>query len=198
MRSRLLASCLALLACLVPRVGAEVPGPTATVRELLATIRQVKENPATEEERRAQRRAVESLHRLLAFSEVARFALARQWDTLGAAQRNEFLALLRELFEKIAYPKSASFFEDLEIEFDGERIEDSTAEVSTTVHHPEEGLLSIDYRLKREGDAWVVYDIVLDGVSLLVDLRSQIQKVLREESYERLLERMREKLAEAK
>jgi phospholipid transport system substrate-binding protein len=82
------------------------------------------------------------------------------------------------------------------VEYKDEKVNGDRAVVNTTVRHPKEGLVAIDYKLQKGSDGWVIYDILLDEVSLATDLRSQIQKVLREHSYARLLERMREKLAE--
>ncbi len=83
------------------------------------------------------------------------------------------------------------------MEYKSVSVNGDKATVNTTVRHPKEGLVSIDYKLERDASSgWVIHDILLDEVSLATDLRSQIQKVLREESYARLLERMREKLKE--
>jgi phospholipid transport system substrate-binding protein len=68
--------------------------------------------------------------------------------------------------------------------------------VKTTVTHPKEGLVSIDYRLAQSNGNWRVRDIILDDVSLATNLRSQFHKIITEHSYDELLRLMREKLAE--
>ena len=50
--------------------------------------------------------------------------------------------------------------------------------------------------LELLGGTWLIEDILLDGVSLRLDIRSQTQKILREESYDDLKRRLREKLNE--
>jgi phospholipid transport system substrate-binding protein len=68
--------------------------------------------------------------------------------------------------------------------------------VKTTVKHPKEGLVSVDYRLSQDGGVWRVQDILLDDVSLAANLQSQFNKIITENSYAELLRRMREKLNE--
>jgi ABC-type transporter MlaC component len=66
----------------------------------------------------------------------------------------------------------------------------------STIRHPKEGLISIDYQLVRHDSNWRVQDILLDDVSLALNLQSQFNKVIVENSYTELLRRMREKLTE--
>ena len=110
--------------------------------------------------------------------------------------RDEFIELLEQLFTKVAYPKSAEFFHGLEINFAKETITGQRATVKTTVRHPKEGSVSVDYRLAQEGGVWRVQDILLDDVSLAANLQSQFNKIITENSYAELLRRMRDKLNE--
>jgi len=173
--------------------------PTGVVRQLIDAVRGFKEEggtPLSAAERQHNQRVTRLANQTLGVREVCERALGKQWAVLSAAQRGDFVRLVRQLFAKVAYPKSSGFFGDLEIEFTGERINGERAVVQTVVRHPQEGLVAIDYQLKHRQSGWVINDILLDEVSLAVDLRSQIQKVLREESYARLLQRMRDKLKE--
>ena len=68
--------------------------------------------------------------------------------------------------------------------------------MKTTVRHPKEGVVSVDYRLVQEGGVWHVQDILLDDVSLAANLQSQFNKIITENSYAELLRRMRDKLNE--
>jgi phospholipid transport system substrate-binding protein len=68
--------------------------------------------------------------------------------------------------------------------------------VKTTVRHPKEGLVSVDYRLVQDGGVWRVQDILLDDVSLAANLQSQFNKIITENSYAELLRRMHDKLNE--
>jgi len=192
---------VALLCSGVHAAAADEGAPRAAVERLVEAVRSYKDgtkNPLSAADEAANERAAKLANSSLAIREVSRTALGGQWEKLSPAEQTNFVNLVTESFETIAYPKSSTFFGDLAVEYKTERITGEKAVVSTTVRHPKEGLVSIDYRLERRGSdrTWVIYDILLDEVSLATDLRSQIQKVLREESYSRLLERMRDKLKE--
>ena len=97
---------------------------------------------------------------------------------------------------QVAYPKSAEFFRDLDISVIDARATGKRAVVRTTVSDPKEGLISVDYRLRQQDSSWRVRDIVLDDVSLTLNLRSQCNLIITKHSYGELLLRMRKKLTE--
>ena len=107
-----------------------------------------------------------------------------------------FIDLLRGLLAKVAYPKSAEFFRDLDVSVIDARATGKRAVVRTTVSDPKEGLISVDYRLRQQDSSWRVRDIVLDDVSLTLNLRSQCNLIITKHSYEELLLRMGKKLTE--
>jgi phospholipid transport system substrate-binding protein len=180
-------------------VGAETENPTQLVQRLVKAIGSIKvgENgQLSEAEKTNNAKAAQDANAILDIPEVSKWTLGKHWEALSPAQRQEFSQLLAQLFAKIAYPKSAEFFSGLNIAVAGERTTAQGAVVKTTVTHPKEGLVAIDYRLARSNDSWRVRDIILDDVSLATNLRSQFHKIIAEHSYAELLRLMREKLAE--
>jgi phospholipid transport system substrate-binding protein len=179
--------------------AAEADSPTQLVQRLIQTIGSIKQTnngnlSASDQANNAA--AAKMANAILDIPDVSRRTLGRYWNERTPTEQQEFIALLEELFAKVAYPKSAEFFSDLKVEITDERITDQQAVVRTTVTHAKEGLISIDYRLGRNSDTWRVRDILLDDVSLAMNLRSQFKKIITEDSYEELLRRMRKKLAE--
>jgi phospholipid transport system substrate-binding protein len=140
--------------------------------------------------------AVQQANAVLDIPGVGQRALGKHWRVRTAAERLEFIALLEELFVKVAYPKTAAFFTDYKIDVLDERINGSRAMVRTAVHDPKEGQIAIDYRLIQNDGNWRVRDILLDDVSLVTNLRSQFNKIISKDSYDELLRRIREKIAE--
>jgi hypothetical protein len=114
----------------------------------------------------------------------------------GGALQESLVALVTELFEPIEYPRSSRFFEDLEVEYRSER---RRPRHGGHRRPPPEGGARPDRRppapLDEQG--WVIDDVVLDEVSLAADLLSQMQEILREQSYNHLVGRLGEKLAES-
>lgn len=184
----------------MPVVGWAAEGPpTAVVERLLDSVRSYKRDSPelSAQEKAANSQAQKVAEEALAVKELAQRVLGSEWTKLKANEQKEFTQLLTSLFQKVAYPKSAEFFGDLQIEFRNEKITGAEAVVETVVSHPKEGQIDISYQLRQINNKWMIEDVLLDGVSLLTNVRSQIQQVIAKESYRGLVKRMREKLAES-
>jgi len=166
--------------------------PASTVQSLLSAVSVLSET----KDPKAEAEAVKQISGTFDVAGLSQACLRKTWDELSGEERKNFVSLFQEVLEKIAYPKSAKFFTDTEVEVEEVIREDGKAEVSTLVVHPEEGEVEVGYCLESTGGTWLIEDILLDGVSLRMDLRSQTHKILREESYEDLKRRLREKLDE--
>jgi len=173
--------------------------PTAAVKRLLDSVRSYKKDSPdlSAQEKAANSQAQKVAEETLAMKELAQNVLGPEWTKLKANEQKNFMQLLTTLFQKVAYPKSAEFFGDLQIEFRNEKITGEEAIVETRVSHPKEGQIDINYQLRQINNKWMIADVLLDGVSLLANVRSQIQQVIAKESYQGLVKRMREKLAES-
>jgi phospholipid transport system substrate-binding protein len=190
---------------LILTVGISLPGsvqaatPTETIKVLLESVRAYKKEPSPQsaQDRAANARAQKAVEETLSIPVLSKQVLGPHWEKLNANDQKNFVQLLQDLLQKVAYPKSAEFFGDLKIEFVGERVNGSEAAVETTVSHPKEGQVSIEYKLYRAGDKWLLMDVLLDEVSLVTNVRTQMQQVIAKESYQGLLKRMREKLTES-
>jgi len=166
--------------------------PGATVQSLLSAVSVLSET----KDPKAEAEAVKQISGTFDVVGLSRACLRNTWDQLSGEEQKNFVSLLQEVLEKVAYPKSAKFFTDTEVEVEEIVRENGKAEVSTLVVHPEEGEVEVGYCLELTDGTWLIEDILLDGVSLRLDLRSQTQKILREESYDELKRRLREKLNE--
>jgi phospholipid transport system substrate-binding protein len=165
--------------------------PTETVKYLVDSVRSYKNNSQTDNVQ-VQKITEETL----AIADLAKQVLGPQWDKLSARERQDFIQLLEDLVQKVAYPRSAEFFGDLQIDYTEERVNGNEAMVETVVSHPREGQVTIEYRLRQQKGKWVINDVLLDDVSLVTNLRTQMQQVIARESYQDLVKRMRERLEE--
>ena len=180
-------------------VTAESEPPMQLVQRLVQAILRVKPSKngtLSAAEQAANATTAKEANAILDLPAVAQRTLGKHWQARTPAEQKEFIELLEQLFTKVAYPKSAEFFHGLEVNFAKENITGQRATVKTTVRHPKEGLVSVDYRLVQEGGVWRVQDILLDDVSLAGNLQSQFNKIITENSYADLLRRMRDKLNE--
>ena len=179
--------------------AAEPEGPTQLVQRLMRAINSIKptnNGGLSAADQSTNIAAAKEANAILDIPAVGQRTLGKHWQARTPAEQQEFLALLEQLFTKVAYPKSAEFFQGLQVNITKENITGQRATVKTTVKHPKEGLVSVDYRLVQENGTWRVQDILLDDVSLATDLQSQFNKIITEHSYAELLRRMRDKLNE--
>jgi phospholipid transport system substrate-binding protein len=186
--------CFCLILVWVPcgAVAKNPADPASTVQSLLSAVKVLSETQDAKEEAQA----VEQISGTFDIGGLSKACLRKTWETLSSEEQKSFVALFRDVLEKVAYPKSAKFFKDTEVEVEEVTREDGKAEVLTLVVHPEEGEVEVTYCLGLLDGTWLIEDILLDGVSLKLDLRGQAQKILREESYEELKRRLRDKLSE--
>ena len=182
---------IALMCAVTPCVWAETP--TNTVKNLLDAVRSYNQGPRNTVNADA-RKVVEGT---LPIHDLSKEVLGQQWSKLNASEQKSFVQLLQDLLRKVAYPKSAEFFGEFDIAFVGERVIGAEAVVETTVSHPKEGQVTIEYKLHQTKDRWTLMDVLLDSVSLVTNVRTQMQQVIAKESYQGLLKRMREKLTES-
>jgi phospholipid transport system substrate-binding protein len=191
--------CVLLRSTVGVYVAAEPETPMQLVQRLVQAISRMKptnNSTLSAAEQATNAAAAKEANAILDVPAVGQRTLGKHWQARTPAEQQAFIALLEQLFTKVAYPKSAEFFHGLEINFAKENITGQRATVKTTVRHPKEGLISVDYRLVQDSSAWRVQDILLDDVSLAANLQSQFNKVITENSYAELLKRMRDKLNE--
>jgi len=114
------------------------------------------------------------------------------WNKLTMEQRKEFVQLF-EIVLRNVYVDRITAYTDQQVNFTKEvPLSDTTAEVQTAVVGGS-GKVKIDYRVIKEESGWKVYDVVIEGVSLINNYRTQFRDVLANNPPEKLLETLREK-----
>jgi phospholipid transport system substrate-binding protein len=185
---------LALLGCASLPTPVWAAGPQEGIRELVAAVAAVLEDPAL----RGPARKVERRGRIAAiireafdFESMARDALGAPWTALTAEQRAEFTRLFGDRFERSYSLLVLRFLGERTTTYVGESIDGDRAVVRTFLVSEKDGTLPVDYRLASRDGRWTVADVVVDGVSLAGNYRAQFSKIIRTSSYETLLRRMR-------
>jgi phospholipid transport system substrate-binding protein len=125
--------------------------------------------------------------------ELGKRTLARNWNSLNTAQRQEFVKLFRQVLEK-AYVDKILDYTNEKIDFEKESMLSATqAEVQTKIVTASKEI-PIAYRVIVKDGAWKVYDIVIENVSLVLNYRTQFNEILEKNKPESLLETLREKV----
>lgn len=131
------------------------------------------------------------------YAEMSKRALAAYWTPLTNEQRAEFVSLFK-IFLSDRYAEKIEGYSGEQVEYLSERLEGQYAEVRTTLVSSKVEI-PMDYRLINKAGRWYAYDIIADGVSLVKNYRSQFVKIIRSDSYEELVRRLRDRtLAEEK
>ncbi len=129
------------------------------------------------------------------YREMAKRSLGATWNSLSNPQRDEFVRIFAELLEASYADKIDRYVKNVRIDYPGERLDGDYAEVPTVVVRPNDRI-PLTYRLHNESGTWMVYDVVIEGVSLVSNYRSQFSRIISESSYAELVKRLRTKVNE--
>lgn len=188
-------ACIALAA-----VEARAGAPTAQVRAAVDQIIRIAQDPALKSEASAKERraAIRQVAKtVFDFPETARRALGRHWPSLSEKDRAEFVPLFTDLLER-AYVIKIERYSGEKISYVGESVEPGgeRATVKTAFTTQKGTEVPINYHLLRRGDRWLIYDVFVEGVSLVANYRTQFDKIIRAASYRELVRRMKAGQAE--
>ncbi len=167
-----------------------------TITDVMAILQDASlKAPDRTEERRMKIR--QTIGQRFGFEEMGKRALGRHWRKLKPAQRKEFIPLFSDLLERsyISKVEEGSTAEGLNILYTKETIdEDGYAMVRTEIENPNDLNFEVDYRLLKRDGNWEAYDIVIEGVSLVNNYRTQFNKIIRQDSYEALVKKLKLKI----
>jgi len=127
------------------------------------------------------------------FQELSRRTLGKQWKKMSAEQQTEFVKLFTELLQGV-YADRLLAYSDQKILFDKEiMIKKGRAEVQSYLQTSDGTKIPLFYRLTDKSGSWKVYDVIIEGVSMVKNYRTQFRDILSKGSPEKLLEILREK-----
>jgi phospholipid transport system substrate-binding protein len=183
-----------MLALLIASFGPVWAGePTEQLKVSVDRVVQILEDPSLNaESKMPERRAAirEVANTIFDFSETARRALGRHWQSLSGAAQAEFVALFTDLLER-TYIGKLEQYNGEKLRYVGEATEGAGATVKTRLVTKGGAEVPVDYRMHRDGDRWRVYDIAVEGVSLVNNYRTQFNQIIQSASYEDLLKKLR-------
>lgn len=136
------------------------------------------------------------INQRFSYEDMARYSLGQYWRQLSPAQRREFLDLFSQLLER-SYANKIEGYSDEKVIYQAERPDGDGYEVRTVIQRRNDQI-PVNYRLLQRDGQWWVYDVVIEGVSLVSNYRSQFTRIIRESGYPELVQRLRRKLQEEK
>jgi len=169
--------------------------PTDVVRQITDQVVKILEDPQFQAPNRHAERQ-EQLHKIAAqvfdWKEMARRALALHWRERTPQEQQEFVKLFRDLVEGTYINRlESSIQEKREIQYVGEQVDGSRATVKTNVVTQRNQQVPIEYRLQKADGRWLIYDVLVEGISLVNNYRSQFNRIITSSSYKDLVQKMK-------
>ena len=174
--------------------GAWAGPPTEIVRQVIERMQEALRDPSSHGEARRQKvKRIVDPH--FDYQEMAKRSLGPTWGKLSAGQRQEFVGLFAQLLEASYSDKIEKYGQQVKINYTGEVLDGENAEVRTVVVKTNDRI-PLNYRLLNEGGTWKVYDVIIEGVSLVSNYRSQFSRIIHESGYAELVKRLKTKVSE--
>jgi phospholipid transport system substrate-binding protein len=141
--------------------------------------------------RQAVRRVTDEL---IDWNEMGRRTLGEHWKTLADTERAAFVTLFSELLNR-AYLKNVDRYDGEKIVVTGDSVEGDRAVVQArVVGRDGHGGTPLDFAMLRDGERWRIWDIRMQGTSMVGGYRAQFARLLQGESYDTVLRRLRERV----
>ena len=169
--------------------------PTDQLKGAVERVLKTLDDPALKGDARLgdRRVAVRKIaNEIFDFSEIAKRSMARHWQPLSEAQRTEFVGLFADLLER-SYISKIETYGGEKIQYTAERADGEFATVSTRIITKNGTEVPVDYRMIKRADRWLVYDVSIEGVSLVSSYRTQFNKIIQTTSYNGLVSKLRNK-----
>jgi len=192
----LIRTTLSLLVILSIAVSVLAEEPIEAIKQTTDKILSIVADPAlkppskTAEKEKLIRQAVDER---FDWEEMARRSLATHWAKRTPEERKEFVPLFSDLLER-TYMKKVEDYSGEKVLYEGETRDGDYAVVKVKIVTKKNKDISVGYRLKKEGNNWLVYDVSILGVSLVNNYRTQFNSIISQSSYENLVKRLKEKV----
>ena len=136
----------------------------------------------------------EEIDHVFDFKELSRRTLGKSWKKMSAEQQTEFVKLFKKLLQGV-YADRLLAYSDQKVIFDKEiMLKKGRAEVQSYLQTSDGKKVPLFYRLTDKSGSWKVYDVIIEGVSMVKNYRTQFREIISKDSPEKLLEVLRKKV----
>jgi len=179
----------------IPSVAGE---PTEQVKATTDRILAIVTDPALKSAEKVKERnnlIRQAVDERFDWEEMSRRTLATHWAQRTPEEKKEFIDLFGKLLER-TYMERVGDYSGEKVLYAGERVEEEYAVVDVEILTKQGRSVSVSYRLKKEIDRWLVYDISIEGVSLVNNYRTQFNSILVRSSFKDLMTKLKAKVDE--
>ncbi len=193
LNSWILVTFIALTASLTSRAGQPTDQVKVTTDKVLGLLTA----PNLQGDKKVERRQAirKEIDRRFNWPTIARGCLGRHWTKRSPAERKEFASLFSRFLEDTYLDKFETYYTDLDkIDYLGEKIIDDYASVRLQITTKKQIAHPVEYRLEKSGAEWQIYDVLIEGVSLVKNYRDQFDEIIARSGYEKLVADLKAKL----
>jgi len=191
--ARPLAASVAAVLVLVLASPVYAGAPTDTLKETVDRIVQILADPGLQDKPEQRRAEVRKLAEgVFDYPDTARRALGPHWNARSPQEQEEFVKLFADLLDH-AYVSKIELYQGERVRYVGETADGDDATVKTVIATKKSSEIPVDYRMHRKDGRWLIYDVIIEGVSLVSNYRTQFNKIVQTESYGALVQRLRAK-----
>ena len=191
MRAIVIAASMAALVLALPARAGAITAMDELRRYTDQVLRVLQDSTLTPAGRRVAVRDIAS--HAFDVRETARRVLGRHWHARTSAEQEEFVRIFREFLERTYLPW-IDLYRDERVRYVGERLDGEQATVRAMIVTWLGIEVPVESRLRREGDRWRIYDVLVENMSLVASYRSQFDRIIRNESYAELVNRLKAQL----
>jgi phospholipid transport system substrate-binding protein len=175
---------------------AEAGPPTDQLKQRVDEVIRVLDDPSLKAQPAQRHAAIRKIaENIFDYPNTARRALGTHWNARTPEERKEFVALFADLLDR-AYLSKIDLYQGEKVRYTNEAVDGDEVTVKTMLLTPRGTSIPVDYRMHLVDGRWLVYDVIIEGVSLVSSYRQQFNKIIVTESYPSLLQKLRSKQAE--
>lgn len=186
---------LVMALALIALVSLSEAGPTTELQAQMDQMFRALGDPELKgpDKAEARRAAIFAIaQQIFDFGHAARLTLGAHWDALTPAQRDEFVQLFQRFIERAYFSNLDSSAGGEKVQYTNEAIEGDRALVRARFMTSDGGI-PVDFRMRRHDERWRLYDVNVEGMSLVGNYRQQFQRLIRTSSYDALVKSLRDR-----
>lgn len=177
----------------ITNLSAAVESPTDSIRSsvdgILALLKDKELDKATRREKIGK-----VISNRFDFRAMSQRTLATNWKKASTEQKKEFIGLFSKLIEN-TYIGRVEAYTDEKVDYPGEKVKGKKAVVETLILTATADI-PVNYKVYLKNDKWWVYDVVIEGISLISNYRSSYQEIVKKDGFEGLIAKMKAKIKE--
>jgi phospholipid transport system substrate-binding protein len=171
------------------------PGPVAVLEEMTQHVTDVvrRDTSILNDPVRLRALAMEGLLPYVDFEALSRWVLGKHWRTATPAQRDAFMAEFREMLF-LNYLRKVNAYRETAVRFLPLRSvpQDGRVEVQAEVEPEGAPVVNVLFRMHRVNDHWLIYDVTVEGISLVATHRSGFSQEISRNGLDGLIARLAE------